>query len=171
MADYPKLKVAELKELVQGRGLESKGLTKKQQLIDALEADDAANGNNAVPATSNGTKDDTNTKDDAKTKSSEGKGKAKKRAASPEPEPELDGPSALKKPKTAADSVEGSKAQFASQNLHIPVDDECTLASYRVYIDESDGIIYDASLNQTNATNNNNKFYRVQVRAIPISTF
>ena len=31
-----------------------------------------------------------------------------------------------------------------------------------MHIDD-DGTIYDASLNQTNSTNNNNKFYRIQV--------
>lgn len=34
--------------------------------------------------------------------------------------------------------------------------------SHRVHID-ADGIIYDASLNQTNINNNNNKFYRIQL--------
>lgn len=46
-----------------------------------------------------------------------------------------------------------SDAQYAKakDNLLIPVDEECPLANHRVYIDDSDGIIYDASLNQTNA--------------------
>ena len=35
-------------------------------------------------------------------------------------------------------------------------------AQQRVYVDP-EGIVYDASLNQTNAGNNNNKFYRIQV--------
>jgi poly [ADP-ribose] polymerase len=34
--------------------------------------------------------------------------------------------------------------------------------SHRVYID-SDGVIYDAALNQTNVGGNNNKFYRIQI--------
>jgi poly [ADP-ribose] polymerase len=42
------------------------------------------------------------------------------------------------------------------------VDEYCPLASYQVYIDD-DGMIWDASLNQTNAGENNNKFYKVQV--------
>lgn len=37
----------------------------------------------------------------------------------------------------------------------------CT-ASYEVFIDDS-GLIWDATLNQTNAANNNNKFYRIQL--------
>lgn len=44
----------------------------------------------------------------------------------------------------------------------IPLDQTCPLLSYQVYVDE-DGLAFDASLNQTNASNNNNKFYRVQV--------
>lgn len=47
-------------------------------------------------------------------------------------------------------------------DLHVPLDETCPLTQYRVYIDKS-GVIYDASLNQTNATHNNNKFYRLQV--------
>lgn len=50
----------------------------------------------------------------------------------------------------------------------IPVDTFCTLYGYQVYIDDS-GLIYDASLNQTNASHNNNKFYIVQVRGSAIS--
>ncbi|XMA12722.1 hypothetical protein WAI453_005513 [Rhynchosporium graminicola] len=46
--------------------------------------------------------------------------------------------------------------------LKIPVDENCPLANYQVYID-ADQVIYDASLNQTNSGNNNNKFYRVQL--------
>ncbi|KAI0387336.1 PARP-domain-containing protein [Hypomontagnella monticulosa] len=51
-----------------------------------------------------------------------------------------------------------------SRDVRIPLDEgaEKKYSSYEVYIDD-DGVIYDASLNQTNATNNNNKFYRVQV--------
>lgn len=58
-----------------------------------------------------------------------------------------------------------STAQFAnSKNLVIPVDDACPLPStYEVYIDPSDGIIYDAALNQTVAGDNANKYYKVQV--------
>lgn len=39
------------------------------------------------------------------------------------------------------------------------------LATAQVYIDDS-GIIYDAALNQTNVGNNNNKFYRIQVKPL-----
>lgn len=58
-----------------------------------------------------------------------------------------------------------SKAQFAkSKYLDVPVDENCSLSrTFRVFIDDKDGIIYDASLNQTNSGANNNKFYRIQV--------
>ncbi|KAF2964285.1 hypothetical protein GQX73_g9298 [Xylaria multiplex] len=51
-----------------------------------------------------------------------------------------------------------------SFDVKIPVDEGAhrELLNYEVYIDD-DGVIYDASLNQTNASNNNNKFYRVQL--------
>lgn len=51
-----------------------------------------------------------------------------------------------------------------SRDIKIPPDEGC-YPGYDVYIHE-DGIIYDAALNQANATANNNKFYRIQVRAI-----
>ncbi|KAI1754104.1 poly polymerase catalytic domain-containing protein [Xylaria castorea] len=51
-----------------------------------------------------------------------------------------------------------------SSDVRIPIDEgaQRELINYEVYIDDS-GIIYDASLNQTNAGRNNNKFYRVQL--------
>lgn len=63
-----------------------------------------------------------------------------------------------KKPKVA----DGQIAK--SLDVRIPVDEgvERQSAGYEVYI-AKDGVIYDASLNQTNATANNNKFYRLQV--------
>ena len=57
-----------------------------------------------------------------------------------------------------------------SKDLVIPMDtvaarDGRLTADFTVYIDPS-GMIYDASLNQTNAMNNNNKFYHVQVNQL-----
>jgi hypothetical protein len=46
-------------------------------------------------------------------------------------------------------------------NLRIAIN-TCTKVSYRVYIDDS-GIVWDATLNQTNAASSNNKFYRIQL--------
>ncbi|KAK4502812.1 hypothetical protein PRZ48_006238 [Zasmidium cellare] len=44
MSDYSKLKVAELKDLVKERGIASTGLKVKQNYVDALIADDGADG-------------------------------------------------------------------------------------------------------------------------------
>lgn len=70
-----------------------------------------------------------------------------------------------KKPKVAL--AEGGIAN--TKDLVVPVDPSVHFAGglgadFGVYIDPH-GLIYDASLNQTNAQNNNNKFYIVQVRA------
>lgn len=72
--------------------------------------------------------------------------------------------SALPSVPAASSSSKVADSQYAKQdNLLIPVDEACTLTGCRVYVDQSTGIIYDATLNQTNAGNNNNKFYRLQV--------
>ena len=48
-------------------------------------------------------------------------------------------------------------------NVHVPVDEGCALfVPQKVYID-SESVIWDANLNQTNAGANNNKFYRIQL--------
>jgi poly [ADP-ribose] polymerase len=60
----------------------------------------------------------------------------------------------------------GKEAQLAKAGTtQIPLDEGCHLTQYHVYVD-SDSLIYDASLNQTNASGNNNKFYRIQVSRI-----
>lgn len=69
---------------------------------------------------------------------------------------------------TKAAPAKATKAQAAasrsskSKDPQIPLDEGCPLTTFVVYIDDS-GTIFDASLNQTNASNNNNKFYRIQV--------
>ncbi|KAL9596913.1 MAG: hypothetical protein Q9219_005476 [cf. Caloplaca sp. 3 TL-2023] len=59
---------------------------------------------------------------------------------------------------------EGQKA--ISHDIDVPIDEGFSEWSNgvtpKVYVDE-DGIIYDASLNQTNIGGNNNKFYRLQL--------
>lgn len=61
-------------------------------------------------------------------------------------------------------SPEIEDAQVAKPGVKIPLDENIAgeLVQYEVYIDDND-VIYDASLNQTNAGANNNKFYRVQL--------
>jgi poly [ADP-ribose] polymerase 2/3/4 len=53
----------------------------------------------------------------------------------------------------------GDKKAF----INVPVDDFCNLrGSHRVFQGD-DGTVYDVTLNQTNAGQNNNKFYRIQL--------
>ncbi|KAF2434596.1 PARP-domain-containing protein [Tothia fuscella] len=62
----------------------------------------------------------------------------------------------MKKQKTDAQVLK-------TPNLAIPVDEHSPYsATHRVYI-APDGVVYDASLNQTNIGANNNKFYRIQL--------
>ncbi|KAL8306443.1 hypothetical protein RB597_003037 [Gaeumannomyces tritici] len=71
--------------------------------------------------------------------------------------------SAKVKKEDKADKAPAADGQIArSKNLQVPLDEACTMVGYAVYIDDQ-GHIWDASLNQTNASNNNNKFYRVQI--------
>ncbi|KAK4565371.1 hypothetical protein LTR86_003988 [Recurvomyces mirabilis] len=79
--------------------------------------------------------------------------------ASASPEPEL-----LRKVDLGTrESAANGQVASSDKRLAIPVDEGCPLSTYRVFVDPSDGMIYDASLNQTNASNNNNKFYRIQL--------
>lgn len=91
---------------------------------------------------------------------------SKKRAASsdasPTPAPDT---SQAKKPRISETAKIGDGQNAKSSKIIIPIDDYCPLPSYRVYVD-GDGTIWDASLNQTNAGNNNNKFYKVQVGSV-----
>ncbi|KAL6913807.1 hypothetical protein FSST1_011567 [Fusarium sambucinum] len=90
------------------------------------------------------------------------KGKAAVKAE-PEPEPESE-PEDVKEEKIVAEG------QFIKKkDIAIPLDEHCTLPTYQVWVDPDSGLIYDASLNQTNAGNNNNKFYRIQVLKDPKS--
>lgn len=96
--------------------------------------------------------------------------KGKKRAAtsSASPAPSQDA-SQSKKRKTLEEKAKNDKVKVGdghnakSKKIVVPVDEYCPSSNYEVYIDD-DGLIWDASLNQTNASANNNKFYKVQVR-------
>ncbi|KAK7432342.1 hypothetical protein QQZ08_000904 [Neonectria magnoliae] len=57
-----------------------------------------------------------------------------------------------------------AEGQFIKKKgITIPLDEFCPLATFQVYVDPDSGLIYDASLNQSNSSNNNNKFYRIQI--------
>ncbi|KAF2788790.1 poly polymerase 2 ADP-ribosyltransferase 2 [Melanomma pulvis-pyrius CBS 109.77] len=91
------------------------------------------------------------------------KAKGKKRAASPAPLPPPAVAPEPKKPKMAQTTAQfGEGSVVKSKDIVIPLDENCFLISYRVYVDD-DGVVFDAALNQTNASNNNNKFYRIQL--------
>ncbi|KAJ4256653.1 hypothetical protein NW762_008749 [Fusarium torreyae] len=107
----------------------------------------------------------------------------------PEEEDEEEQPKSKAKPKAAA--KKGTKAKAAvkdepeeepeeekvvaegqfimKKDVAIPLDEHCTLPTYQVYVDPDSGLIYDASLNQTNSSANNNKFYRIQLLKDPKS--
>ncbi|KAK4153633.1 poly polymerase catalytic domain-containing protein [Chaetomidium leptoderma] len=72
------------------------------------------------------------------------------------------------KPKVERAMGEGQVAK--SKDVQIPLDEGCPFVTSKVYIDDA-GVIYDASLNQTNASHNNNKFYRIQLLVDPAGTF
>jgi poly [ADP-ribose] polymerase 2/3/4 len=74
------------------------------------------------------------------------------------------------KSEAKGDGSDGQTNIAKSRDVQIPVDEHCPLTHYRVYIDD-DGVIYDAALNQTNSSDNNNKFYRVQVCHRPIPCY
>lgn len=103
----------------------------------------------------------------AKTKGSKAKGKAKAAQADSEPEAEAE---AEDKPETKEEKQVAEGQFIKKKNVAIPVDEHCPLNStYQVHIDPDSGLIYDASLNQTNASHNNNKFYRVQASLVFVS--
>lgn len=86
----------------------------------------------------------------------------------PAPSPDTDdfGPkSPQPMPKKAKREITARKAKI--QSLAIPVDESCPLSSVAVVYVDARGVIWDASLNQTNSVQNNNKFYRIQVGALP----
>ena len=54
--------------------------------------------------------------------------------------------------------------------MTVPVDEHSDLKStHKVHIDEDDYTIYDVTLNLSNAANNNNKFYRLQLLVNKVS--
>jgi poly [ADP-ribose] polymerase 2/3/4 len=80
---------------------------------------------------------------------------------------EEDAPVTKPKPtKSKPESAMGEGQVAKRQDIQIPLDEGCPHASSVVHI-APDGVIFDASLNQTNASNNNNKFYRIQVCHAP----
>ncbi|EGP82505.1 uncharacterized protein MYCGRDRAFT_51199 [Zymoseptoria tritici IPO323] len=90
-------------------------------------------------------------------KKAPGKGKGKAKATDTKDEDEV--------APEASEAISKDNQFATTDNLVVPVDETCPLSSrgWRVYIDDDDGIIYDASLNQTHSSGNNNKFYKLQI--------
>jgi len=145
VGDYSQFTVVELKDLLKERDISLSGLgkAKKQQLIDALEAHDDLTISSSQPATT------------VVSSTPAAKVASKKRSASPVPDIQT------KQPKLRPDVDDAQVA--TSSTVRVPVDEESGLSAYRVYVDPVSKVIYDASLNQTNAGDNANKFYRIQV--------
>jgi len=145
-ADYSQLTNVELRALLKERDISLSGLSKakKQQLIDALEANDDPTTSSSQPATN------------LVSSTPAAKVASKKRAASPASAPNS------KQLKLVPDVDDAQVA--TSSTVRVPIDETCPLTAYRVYVDPHDKVIYDASLNQTNVGANANKFYRIQVR-------
>ncbi|KAH7081044.1 poly polymerase catalytic domain-containing protein [Paraphoma chrysanthemicola] len=96
------------------------------------------------------------------TASSQTNGSKKRAASSPNASQPSTQTSQAKKPKIVEDAKVGDGQNAKSKQIAISIDEYCPLSSYQVYI-EGDGTIWDASLNQTNSSANNNKFYKVQI--------
>lgn len=96
-----------------------------------------------------------------------GRGKVKAEPADDD-QAEDEAPKADGTEDSSASKPEVKEAQVAKAGTNIPLDEGCYMPGYHVYVDPNDGMIYDASLNQTNASGNNNKFYRLQVFIIEI---
>ena len=90
-----------------------------------------------------------------------------KRSASPDALPNA--PVKKQKTQTAIDQSPDPAKQpntaAPAKPINVPQDEGVNSPTHRVYVGP-DGIIYDASLNQTNSSNNNNKFYRIQVSTL-----
>ncbi|KXX76020.1 Poly [ADP-ribose] polymerase 2 [Madurella mycetomatis] len=117
-----------------------RGAAAKADEADDVEMQDANDAADAGPEAKKG-----KGKGEAKGKG-KGKGKGKEKA---KPEP-----------------VMGAGQVAKRKDIQIPLDEGCPYVTSTVYIDDS-GVIYDASLNQTNASHNNNKFYRIQLLKDP----
>ncbi|KLT38345.1 PARP-domain-containing protein [Cutaneotrichosporon oleaginosum] len=132
-------------------------------------ANGTANGHSGANGAANGKKRAAESDDEEDVKPAKRGKKAAPASAKPAPPSPSKAAGAITSTKLqdTADKVaskgdlDGQKAK-KTKGFNVPVDEYCHLVNYKVYIDD-DGMIYDANLNQTNAGNNNNKFYRVQI--------
>ena len=126
-----------------------KSLGSKRKVSDSSYALDADKGAATTTATTDGNKKESKTS----------KGRKRKRADPSDDEDDAIVKSAPQSQKQTA--KKGSAATKASVN--VPVDDWCDLKGSHGVYQADDGTVYDVTLNQTNAGQNNNKFYRIQL--------
>ncbi|CAK7203836.1 hypothetical protein SEUCBS139899_006585 [Sporothrix eucalyptigena] len=86
-------------------------------------------------------------------------GKKRGSAAAPAAAP---APAPAKRQKTAKATKDDKKVAKDTSKVVVPVDEACPVSNVAVHVGD-DGMVWDASLNQTNSGQNNNKFYRIQV--------
>ncbi|KAF9776433.1 hypothetical protein IL306_005387, partial [Fusarium sp. DS 682] len=79
-------------------------------------------------------------------------------------------PKAKVRARRRPNKLDAKDQPIKKKDVVIPLDEHCTLPTYQVYVDPDTGLIYDASLNQTDSSANKNKFYRIQVLKDPKSS-
>ena len=135
--DIPIVKLAWLEDCLE----QAKRLSEDAYSFDAQDDDDApANGKKRTASVGVDDKSQSQPNKKAKTPSTNGS----------------------QAPKVKKEAEDGPLNVAKSSVVNIPLDETCPLTHYQIYVDV-DGVIYDASLNQTNAGKNNNKFYKLQV--------
>lgn len=137
----------------------------KSEPVDDEEGDDVESTKAKAAPKKGRAKAKADVADDAEpeTKAAPKKGRGKSKVKEEPAEEDQDDVKPAKDSK-AASTTEAKEAQVAKAGTsQIPLDEGCYLTNYHVYVDPNDSLIYDAALNQTNASGNNNKFYRVQV--------
>jgi hypothetical protein len=139
------------------------GPTQSDEQADAAEPDEpkAKKGRGKSKVKEEPAEDDEQADNSKATEAApkKGRGKAKVKEEVAEAEDDNDVKETKASPTTDVKEAQVAKAGTSQ----IPLDECCHLTNYHVYVDPNDSLIYDAALNQTNASGNNNKFYRVQV--------
>ena len=129
----------------------------------------------ASPAPDTASAPDTSTNGTAPAAKAKAKPRARKGAVKAEEDEEvqMDDADAAPEPEVKEKKpvpVIGEGQVLKRKDVLVPVDEYCPYTTSKVYVDD-DGVVYDAALNQTNASNNNNKFYRVQVLIDPTGIY
>jgi poly [ADP-ribose] polymerase 2/3/4 len=135
----------------------------KKRPIAIAASDDKDEPQSKKTRATKGTK---GTKADAKAKAepkAKAKGKAAAKAIKDEPEDEPDDKPEDKSEEQVEEEMVAEGQFLKKKDTVIELDEHCDPKLGQVYVDD-EGMIWDASLNQSNSSANNNKFYRVQVR-------